>query len=162
MPLPSDSWASQMWAMTLLSLLASFPESVLGDLGFSQNGISQWDPSLVLMALTRAPFKPLSVASFQVSFWLEKSSSSLCSLHGPEGANSMRLQLEVCSMTTGGNPSPFFPLPGFFSKTQLCAKGGFISSKVGYPSSPSLSRTEHVRGSLPLSGPGSQGLPGQI
>ena len=66
--------------------------------------LPQWDLSLVLMALTRAPFKPLQVTTPRLLAW--KVSSSLCISQGPEGVNSSTTHHRGRLSATAGFPSP--------------------------------------------------------
>ena len=100
--------------------------------------LPQWNLSLVLITLTRAPSSP----SYWLhpSFWPRKCFSPLCSLQGPEKVNTMPSQQGVFSMTTNGNPSPCFLIQASFQRHNYAPKGHALW-KAGYPCPPSPTGT---------------------
>ena len=115
--------------------------------------LPQWDLSLVLMALTRAPFKPLELAAPKYLAWkifltLLASGARRSELHAIT-ARGVQHDKKWKSFFL------FSPLD-FISKTQPRQRGSLFAT-ASFPSSPSP-RTGHVERSLSVSSLNSQGL----
>ena len=93
--------------------------------------LSQWDLSLVLIALTRAPFKPLQLAPPKFLAWKVFFLTLLASM-------ARRGELPVITARGVQHDDKWksvslFPCPSFISKTQLCVKGAEYLQKLVIP-----------------------------
>ena len=96
--------------------------------------LPQWDLSLVLIALTKAPFKPLQLAAPKFLAWKAFFPTLLAS--GVREVNSMRSLLRVFN-TTSGNPSPCFLTQVSSQRLNFAPKGlDLCKSWLSQPSFP--------------------------